>query len=261
MDIKKIQKQLADFANERDWDQFHNPKNLAMALSVEASELVEIFQWLTPKQSEEIMVFGDGEHVKEEMADIMIYLMRMADKLDIDLESAVNDKIVKNSEKYPVDLSKGNAKKSTSFNSETKKPLEEKGSEAESSKANKKKLRRHDVRNAVVKFCKAYGRRLDIGNILEYSKHEQDERGQDYWIGYKLVDHKGEECGEISAGYIYGGTGAYAEIWVNEQIIETDSSKVDYYSHHDKEKNEQPKELKTLLIRLAERAASQIIKK
>ena len=85
MNIENIQKQLSDFADERDWDQFHNPKNLAMALSVEASELVEIFQWLTPEQAESIMLSSERGHVKEEMADIMIYLIRMADKLDIDL--------------------------------------------------------------------------------------------------------------------------------------------------------------------------------
>jgi len=102
MDIKNIQKQLSDFADERDWNQFHNPKNLAMALSVEASELVEIFQWLTPEQSVSIMESSENEHVKEEMADIMIYLIRMADKLTIDLERAVTDKIVKNGKKYPA---------------------------------------------------------------------------------------------------------------------------------------------------------------
>jgi NTP pyrophosphatase (non-canonical NTP hydrolase) len=108
MNIKNIQKQLSDFADERDWDQFHNPKNLAMALSVESSELVEIFQWLTPEQAESIMSSSESEHVKEEMADIMIYLIRMADKLNVDLESAVTDKIVKNGKRYPVSLSKGN---------------------------------------------------------------------------------------------------------------------------------------------------------
>ena len=66
MNIKKIQKQLSDFADERDWNQFHNPKNLSMALSVEASELVEIFQWLTPEQAEAIMSTDEGEHVKEQ---------------------------------------------------------------------------------------------------------------------------------------------------------------------------------------------------
>jgi NTP pyrophosphatase (non-canonical NTP hydrolase) len=124
MDIKTIQKQLSDFADERDWDQFHNPKNLAMALSVEASELVEIFQWLTPEQAEEIMDSSQSDHVKEEVADVMIYLLRLADKLDIDLESIVNDKIVQNGKKYPVNLSKGNADKSTSFSSKIKKILE-----------------------------------------------------------------------------------------------------------------------------------------
>jgi NTP pyrophosphatase (non-canonical NTP hydrolase) len=124
MNIKKIQKQLSDFADERDWDQFHNPKNLAMALSVEASELVEIFQWLTPEQAEEIMDSSQSDHVKEEVADVMIYLLRLADKLDIDLESIVNDKIVQNGKKYPVNLSKGNADKSTSFSSKIKNMLE-----------------------------------------------------------------------------------------------------------------------------------------
>ena len=102
MNIKDIQKQLSGFADERDWDQFHNPKNLAMALSVEASELVEIFQWLTPEQAEAIMNSSESEHVKEEMADIMIYLIRMADKLNVDLEKAVADKIVKNAVKHPA---------------------------------------------------------------------------------------------------------------------------------------------------------------
>ena len=111
MDIKKIQKQLSDFADERDWNQFHNPKNLAMALSVEASELVEIFQWLTPEQADAVMGSSESEHVKEEIADVIIYLIRLADKLDIDLEKAVADKIVKNGKKYPVNLAKGNAKK------------------------------------------------------------------------------------------------------------------------------------------------------
>ncbi len=111
MKIDHIQKQLSNFANERNWDQFHTPKNLAMALSVEASELVEIFQWLTPEQAEAIMSSSESEHVKEEMADIMIYLIRMADKLNVDLGSAVTDKIVKNGKRYPVSLSKGNAKK------------------------------------------------------------------------------------------------------------------------------------------------------
>ena len=120
MDIKSIQQQLADFADDRDWDQFHNPKNLAMALSVEASELVEIFQWLTPEQAEEIMSTNESEHVKEEIADVMIYLIRLADKLNVDLEDAVADKIIKNGEKYPIDTSKGSTTKRTTLKEKIK---------------------------------------------------------------------------------------------------------------------------------------------
>ncbi len=100
MNIKEIQNQLSEFAKERDWDRFHNPKNLAMALSVEASELLEIFQWLTPRQAENVMESSEAEHVKEEMADVIIYLIRMADKLNIDLDEAISDKIKKNAIKH-----------------------------------------------------------------------------------------------------------------------------------------------------------------
>jgi len=102
MDICTVKQQLATFAAERDWEQYHTPKNLAMALSVEASELVEIFQWLTPEQSATIMESGEKEHVEEELADILIYLIRLADKLDVNLEQAVAEKIVKNGVKYPT---------------------------------------------------------------------------------------------------------------------------------------------------------------
>jgi NTP pyrophosphatase (non-canonical NTP hydrolase) len=114
MNIELIQKQLSEFAQDRDWEQFHTPKNLTMALSVEASELVEIFQWLTSEQSNNLT---DKQmiSVKEEVADIAIYLLRLCDVLDIDIESSVMDKIKVNSDKYPVNLSKGNAKKYTAF--------------------------------------------------------------------------------------------------------------------------------------------------
>lgn len=102
MDIKEVQQQLSVFADERNWDHFHTPKNLAMALSVEASELVEIFQWLTPEQSIEIMKSDEKEHVEEELADILIYLIRLADKLKVDLDEAVTTKITKNEAKYPT---------------------------------------------------------------------------------------------------------------------------------------------------------------
>ena len=110
MDISKIQNQLKKFAIERDWEQFHTPKNLSMALSVEASELVEIFQWLRAEESSS----PDENQIKEinsEVADIAMYLLRFCSILEIDLEKAIKDKLVKNAEKYPVSLSKGNAKK------------------------------------------------------------------------------------------------------------------------------------------------------
>ncbi|MDC3315820.1 nucleotide pyrophosphohydrolase [Candidatus Thioglobus sp.] len=110
MDITNIQHQLKKFASERDWEQFHTPKNLAMALSVEASELVEIFQWLEPEESK-LPDKKQIELINSEVADIAMYLLRFCDLLDINLESAIQRKIVKNEEKYPVNLSKGNAKK------------------------------------------------------------------------------------------------------------------------------------------------------
>ncbi len=102
MDINNIQCKLSKFADERNWKKFHNPKNLTMALSVEASELLEIFQWLTPEQSISIMDSSESEHVKEEMADILIYLIRLAHILDINLEDAVLDKIIKNATKHKI---------------------------------------------------------------------------------------------------------------------------------------------------------------
>ena len=100
MNLNNLQEQLRTFADERDWGQFHTPKNLSMALSVESSELVEIFQWLTPEQSIQIMNSDQADHVGEEVADIMIYLARFCDQLNIDLNKVVQDKIVKNSIKH-----------------------------------------------------------------------------------------------------------------------------------------------------------------
>ena len=110
MDLEKIKKIIREFASERNWDKYHTPKNLSMALSVEASELVEIFQWLTQEESKNIDS-KDIQSVKDEVADILIYLIRIADKLDIDLEEAILEKIKKNGKKYPVELSKDNAVK------------------------------------------------------------------------------------------------------------------------------------------------------
>ena len=110
MDTNAIQAQLADFAKERDWDQFHSPKNLSMALAGEAGELLEIFQWLTEAQScrDEL---GDEalQAAADELADIQIYVLRLADKLGIDIEQAVDSKMQKNAERYTVEKSKSNA--------------------------------------------------------------------------------------------------------------------------------------------------------
>ena len=95
MDTQRLQEALEDFARERDWNQFHSPKNLAMALSVEASELLEHFQWLTPEQSADLDT-ATRDEVAEEIADVQIYLLRLADKLSIDLETAVQEKMEKN---------------------------------------------------------------------------------------------------------------------------------------------------------------------
>lgn len=101
---------IRDFASERDWQQFHTPKNLVMALSVEAAELMEHFQWLTPEQSQQL----DTERrnlVAHELADVLIYLVRLADVTGIDLVQAAQEKIRLNAEKYPVERARGLATK------------------------------------------------------------------------------------------------------------------------------------------------------
>ena len=110
MDDYKIKLLLRKFAKDRDWDQFHSLKNLVCALSVEASELLEIFQW-TDSTDEKINDVALKEKISDEVADIMLYLIRFADKADINLEEACLKKIQKNSKKYPVDLAKGVSKK------------------------------------------------------------------------------------------------------------------------------------------------------
>lgn len=101
---------LRAFASARDWEQFHTPKNLASALSVEAAELLEHFQWLTEAQSQSLSV-DKKEQVAAEAADVFLYLLRLCDTLGIDLLAAAQRKLVVNGEKYPVDKSRGNAKK------------------------------------------------------------------------------------------------------------------------------------------------------
>lgn len=100
------------FAAERDWQQFHTPKNLVMALSVEASELMEHFQWLTPEQSTTLDATKRNE-VAQELADVLIYLVRLSDVLGVDLAAAAQEKIRINAAKYPVEKAKGLAAKYT----------------------------------------------------------------------------------------------------------------------------------------------------
>jgi len=105
---------LREFARERDWDQYHTPKNLSMALIAEAAELVEHFQWVEGELSH-ILADKTRQSVEEEVADILIYLVRIADKLDIDLYRAAERKIGINERKYPAEKVRGSAKKYTEY--------------------------------------------------------------------------------------------------------------------------------------------------
>ncbi|NIR30185.1 MAG: nucleotide pyrophosphohydrolase [Gammaproteobacteria bacterium] len=112
--LTTLRLRLRRFAAERDWDQFHSPKNLAMALIAEAAELVEHFQWLTEEESANLPP-EKLEEVELELADILIYTVRMADKLGIDLSEAADKKIALNEEKYPADKVRGSARKHTNY--------------------------------------------------------------------------------------------------------------------------------------------------
>jgi len=114
IDLNTLKYRLRDFADTRDWNQFHSPKNLSMALSVEVAEINEHFQWLTQEQSKNLPL-DKLDEVANELADTLIYLIRLADKLDIDLLVAAHNKIELNEQKYPVEKAKGNAKKYTEF--------------------------------------------------------------------------------------------------------------------------------------------------
>lgn len=109
-DLTRLRDIVRTFVDERDWDQFHTPKNLASALSVEAAELLEHFQWLQHGRLDEL---GEAKlvDVRHEMADVLVYLVRLADKLDVDLFGAVQEKMVLNREKYPAELVRGDARK------------------------------------------------------------------------------------------------------------------------------------------------------
>lgn len=103
-DIEEITDILLNFRNERDWEQFHNSKDLALALNVEAGELLELFLWKTAEEA-------NTERVKEELADVLAFAFLLAEKYNFNIKQIVLDKIAKNSEKYPVDKAKGTAKK------------------------------------------------------------------------------------------------------------------------------------------------------
>lgn len=103
MTIESLQLAYRQFVAERDWEQFHNPKNLVMALAGEVGELTEIFQWLTQAESAAVMADEDrAGQVRDELADVFAYLIRLADVLEVDLERAFTEKMVKNARKYPV---------------------------------------------------------------------------------------------------------------------------------------------------------------
>ena len=106
-DIKTATESLIKFRDERNWLQFHNTKDLALALSIEAAELNELFLWKTKEEAEEV----DREKLKEELADVFAYALLLAEKHQLDVPEIVLDKVVKNGEKYPVEKSRGSAKK------------------------------------------------------------------------------------------------------------------------------------------------------
>jgi dCTP diphosphatase len=109
-----VRNNIRTFIRERDWEQFHSPKNLAMALSVEASEIVEHFQWLTEEESKNLPSEKLAE-VRDEIGDVMIYLIELADKLGIDPVEAARAKVAINDQKYPADLVRGKASKYTEY--------------------------------------------------------------------------------------------------------------------------------------------------
>mgnify|MGYP003956467607 CR=1 FL=1 len=116
INILEIKQKLIEFAKERDWEKFHTPKNLAMALNVEAGELLEIFQWMTSEESKLLNKSDyDMEKIEDEIADIFLYLVRICTVLDIDLLKSSLSKIKKNSEKYPPSLVRGSSKKYTDY--------------------------------------------------------------------------------------------------------------------------------------------------
>ena len=114
MDVAPLQRAVAAFARERDWEPFHSPKNLAMALTGEVGELVELFQWLSEDASREVARDpATARRVRDELADVLVYLVRLAAVLEVDLDEAVRSKLAANALKYPVQAARGTARKYT----------------------------------------------------------------------------------------------------------------------------------------------------
>jgi NTP pyrophosphatase (non-canonical NTP hydrolase) len=112
LNLEKLNSEIEKFVTERDWDQFHSVKNLAMALNVESSELLEIVQWMSEADSNQLKHDPDKKaKLQDEVADIFYYLLRIIQKTDINLEEAMFSKLKKNAEKYPVEKARGNSKK------------------------------------------------------------------------------------------------------------------------------------------------------
>lgn len=114
-DLERLRAEIAQFAEDRDWGKFHSPKNLSMALSVEVSELLELFQWLTEDESRTPSA-ELKQALSQELADSAIYLIRLADQLDINLVNAIDEKLSINKEKYPAEKVRGSAAKYTAYN-------------------------------------------------------------------------------------------------------------------------------------------------
>jgi NTP pyrophosphatase (non-canonical NTP hydrolase) len=114
--IRQLRDQVAAFARERDWEQFHTPKDLAVGLSIEAAELLELFLWKSPPEVEELTQQPDArQRVAEELADILIFSLNLTNRLDLDLAAAVHAKLAANAAKYPVEKAKGSSKKYTAL--------------------------------------------------------------------------------------------------------------------------------------------------
>ncbi len=101
--IKGIQNQIKKFVEERNWNESHNPKNLAMSIAIESAELMEIFQWKTLEEAKNIKNTDEFEHLKEELADVLIYCISMTNNLELDIIDIIEEKMVKNAKKYPVE--------------------------------------------------------------------------------------------------------------------------------------------------------------